>query len=279
MVVEIVYEGRTIQFSSELKSKEYYEENKKKFNENCNVQYCIINGRRFIGSNSWLFKTLKPKSYQDFFDKYLTLTKGKSLNPNIDYTNKWDLLKDDHYGRTLEDLIAIARFYKSLCPYVDYPLEEFFDDLVNHIIIETYDGHQAEIELENILVSKGFNVEGTDGDFDAKYGVDLIVTKNNRTRYIQVKPLTTFLGNKNEGLINDRLKFFKKQKDLNNLLGGNNEIIYMLYDKTHFDKTKEILWFYKGDKVTFKLTELIDDNGYAINRLRDFTSQKLILKY
>lgn len=278
MVVEIVYEGRTIQFSSELKSKKYYEENKKKFNDNCNTQYCIINGRRFIGSNSWLYKTLKPKDYQDFFDKYLTFTKGKSLNPNVDYTNKWDLLKDEHYGRTLEDLIAIARFYKSLCPNVDYPLEDFFDDLVNHIIIETFDGHQAERSLSEDLSSKGFNIQETDGDFDAKFGVDLIATKNGITRYIQVKPRSTFVGKPNDGLRKARKSFFDKQEKLNIFLGENNDILYAMYDKTHMDNTKEIKWFFKEDKFTFRLEELIDRNGNSLTKSSDFISLKLNTK-
>ena len=264
-------------FNSELKSKEYYEKNKQKFNTNCNEQYKEISGRKFIGNNSWLFKYLQPTDYQDFFNKYLKYTDGTSLNPNVNYT-KWDLMKDEYYGRTIDDLIAIAKFYKASCPHVDYPLEEFFDDLVNHIIIETFDGHQAEGELRDILISKGFEVKEINGYLDAKCGVDLIVTKNGSVKYIQVKPITTFLGNSNVSLKNDRKNFFDKQKKLNDYLGEETEIIYMLYNKKHMDETKEILWFYKGDKVKFRLNELIDINGKALNKFSDFKSQKLILK-
>lgn len=264
-------------FSSELKSREYYEKNKEKFNAKCNEQYKVINGRKFVGDNSWLFKHLQPKNYQDFFNKYLAFTNGPSLNPDRNYT-KWGLMKDEHYGRTLDDLITIAKFYKSLCPHVDYPLEEFFDDIVNHIIIETFDGHQAEIELRDILVKNGFEVKEIDGDLDAKCGVDLSITKNGKTNYIQVKPLTTFLGNSNESLKKDRKNFFDKQRKLNNYLGEDNEIIYMMYDRNHMIKTREVLWFYKGDKVKFKLNELTDINGNALNKFSDFKSQKLVLK-
>lgn len=276
-VVNINYEGRIISFSSILKPKEYYEANKQKFNKNCNLQYKKINGRPYIGDNSWLFKELKPENYQDFFNKYLEYnTIGvKSLNPNEDYKDKWCLKKCEKCGRTLEDLIAIARYYKKLCPNVDYPLEDFFDDLVNHIIIETYDGHQAERCLKNFLISKDFNVEETDGDFDANFGVDLIVKKNNQKKYIQVKPISTFIGNNNDGLIKDRINFFKKQQKLDAFLNEHNEIIYMLYNKNLMDKTNKIEFYFKGSHSTFKLNELIDKYGYTLTTYNDFYSRSL----
>lgn len=280
MEVTINYDGRTITFSSELKSKEYYEKNKKKFNDDCNEQYGKINGRPFIGSNSWLFKELKPMNYQDFFDKYLNYTDGKPLNPNVDYKYSSDLKKKENCGRTLEDLIAVARYYKKISPHVNYPLEEFFDDLVNHIILETYDGHQAELFLRDYCISGNCEVTETDGDFDANFGVDLIVKKpDNTVNYIQVKPLSTFVGRpKNPKLIKDRINFFKKQKDLDNYLGEHHEIIYMIYDKNHWDKYKEIRWWGKGNKTSFKLNELIDEQGNSLNNPWDFTPYTLNIK-
>lgn len=279
MVVEIIYEGRTVAFSSELKSKEHYERNKKKFNDNCNEQYKVINGKPFIGNNTWLYKTLKPENYQDFFDKYLASATGKSLDINKDYHNRWDLKKDAHSGRTLEDLISLAKFYKKLCHHVNYPIEDFFDDLVNHIIIETYDGHRSERELGDIFRSKGCEVEESDGDFDSKFGVDLIVKTKTKAYYIQVKPFSTFSKVKpHEGLRNDRINFFEKQRLLDNYLGEHNEIIYMLYDKAHMDKTGEILWKCKGDKVKFSLRELTDEKGNTIINWYDFKSINLRMK-
>lgn len=277
MEVEIIYEGRTVVFSSILKSKKYYEENKGKFNDKCNDQYKAINGKPFIGNNTWLYKTLNPSGYQDFFDKYLACAKGESLDPKKTY-RLWDLKKDEHSGRTLEDLITLAKFYKESCPHVDYPIEDFFDDLVNHIIIETYDGHRAERELRDILISKGCEVEETDGDFDSKFGVDLIVKGRlkQKTYYIQVKPFSAFSKKQpHDGLRKDRINFFNKQRYLDNHLGEHNEIEYMMYNKHHMDETGEILWMCKGDKVRFHLSELTNEKGDTIIYWGDFKSIKL----
>lgn len=275
MEVEIMHEGRTVVFSSKLKSKKYYEENKGKFNDKCNDQYKAINGKPFIGNNTWLYKTLNPVDYQDFFDKYLACAKGESLDPNKKY-RRWDLKKDEHSGRTLEDLITLAKFYKESCNHVDYPIEDFFDDLVNHIIIETYDGHQAERELGDILSRRGGEVEETDGDFDSKFGVDLIVKTKKNTYYIQVKPFSTFSKMQpHDGLRKDRINFFEKQRYLDNYLGKHAEIVYMMYDKRHMDKTGEILWMCKGDKVSFHLSELTNEKGDTLIYWKDFKSIKL----
>jgi hypothetical protein len=277
-VVTINYNGKTISFSTELKSKEHYEKNKKKFNDNCSLEYKRINGRPYVGSNSWLFKTLKPTNYQDFFDKYLEYNTGKSLNPNIEYDHISHLKKGEKCGRTLEDLIAIARFYKKSCSHVDYPLEDFFDDLVNHIIIETFDGHKAEKQLKYHFDSNDCKVIETDGDFDAKYGVDLVVKKGNKMSFIQVKPLSTFIGQPFPALRTDRKNFFKKQEDLDNFLGKHHEILYVLYDKDHLNKYNEVVWWKKGDKHTFKLTDLIDSEGNSLNDCWDFKHHKLTIE-
>ena len=263
-----------------LKSKEYYEEIKGKFNINCSEQYDRIRGKEFIGDNSWLFKHLQPTSYQDFFDKYVKCNIGESLDPNKRYS-LYELKKEEKAGRSLKDLMALAKFYKRSCPHVDYPLEEFFDNIVTHAIIETLDGKRAEINLRDFYNSlEDYEVDIVDGDLDDKCGVDLIIRnkKDNTVLYIQVKPISTFLGNSNIGLIKDRIRFFKKQKNLNNALGEEHEILYMMYDKTHLDKTNEVLWFHKGDKNTFKLTELIDTNGNALNKYSDFVTKKLPIK-
>ena len=102
-----------------------------------------------------------------------------------------------------------------------FTLEEFFDDIVCHVIIETFDGHQAEKELMNVLTRYGYDVEETEGDMDAEYGVDLIVRKNGEFKeFIQVKPLSTFVRT-NPSLIEDRSHFFMKQLKLDEFIEKN----------------------------------------------------------
>ena len=56
------------------------------------------------------------------------------------------------------------------------------------------------------------------------------------------------------------------------------DIIFMLYDYQHLISTGEVLWFYKDDKVKFKLNELCQTNGQTLVKESDFVAKKLVLK-
>ena len=65
----------------QLKSKEYYEENKKNFNKFFNNITKLFINRTKIGCCSCLCHKFRPVDYQDFFNKYLE--SGKKSNFNI----------------------------------------------------------------------------------------------------------------------------------------------------------------------------------------------------
>lgn len=259
-----------------LKERSYYENLKSRIGKKHCVTWRNIAGRCYVGNCSYLYALLKPIDYQDFFNKYVDY-----INPLEKGENK--LKKNELYGRSIEDLERLASHYKKLTGDDSFTLEEYFDDIVCHVIIETFDGHKAEKELINILTQYGFEVEETEGLMDAEFGVDLIVRKNGEIKeYIQVKPISTFVRT-NPALLCDRSGFFLKQLKLDEFTENNPEfkkrdIIYMLYDYQHLIKTGEVLWFYKGDQVKFKLRELCQVNGQSLVKIEDFSAQKLLLK-
>lgn len=263
-------------FNTKIKERSYYEDIKNRIGKKHNKLWKSISGRPYVGDCSYLYSTLKPLNYQDFFDKYVNFI--NPINEGI------KLKKNTNYGRTIDDLTRLAIYYQEQAQDDNFTLEEYFDDIVCHVIIETFDGHQAEKELMNVLTSYGFDVEETEGVMDAEYGVDLIVRKNGELKeFIQVKPISTFVRT-NPSLIEDRSNFYMKQLKLDEYIDNNEtnlkkrSIIYMLYDYQHLISTGEVLWYYKGNKVKFQLNELTNTNGISIVTIDDFIAKKLILK-
>lgn len=260
-----------------LKDKCYYNELKKKINFLYGNIWKKISGRPYVGNCSYLYKKLEPINYQDFFEKYINY-----ISPNK--TNS--LKKDEYYGRTINDLLNLAKKYKELCNDDKLSIEDFFDDIVNHVIIETFDGHIAENYILNVLKEKGFTVLNSDGEMDAVLGVDLIVKwKEKIISFLQIKPVTTFLGNNNISLVNDRIEFYHKQEKLNeyiktaykNCIIKNANIEYMLYDKSTYDNENKLKWYYKNNRSRFSLNELCDKKGKSIVNLSDFELKNLII--
>lgn len=263
-------------FSTKIKERSYYEDNKNRIAKKHNKLWKSISGRPFVGNCSYLYAKLKPTSYQDFFDKYVLF-----INPKYEGTK---LKKSQFYGRTIEDLTRLAEYYQEQANDSNFTLEEYFDDIVCHVIIETFDGHQAEKELMKILTDYNFEVEETEGDMDAQFGVDLIVRKNGEVKeYIQVKPISTFVRT-NASLVEDRRNFYMKQIKLDEYAEKHvtdlkkRDIIYMLYDYQHLISTGEVLWYYKDNKVKFHLNELTNTKGVSLVTIDDFIAKKMILK-
>lgn len=263
-------------FSVYIKERSYYEDLKNRIGKKHNKVWKSISGRPYVGNCSYLYSVLKPLNYQDFFEKYVNY-----INP----INEGEKIKrNQFYGRTIDDLIRLAKYYQEQANDATFTLEDYFDDIVCHVIIETFDGHKAEKELMTILNKYGFEVEETEGDMDAEYGVDLIVRKNGEFKeFIQVKPISTFVRT-NPSLIEDRVNFYLKQVKLNEYVKNHQDIykerdiIYMLYDYRHLIETGEVLWYYMGDKVKFHLNELTNANGYSIIDETSFIAKKLVLK-
>lgn len=248
-----------------LKSLGYYNKNKQLFNKKYNsITKKYINRDR-IGSCSYLFLKYHPSSYQEFADRYFD---------DYDY-NTFDYRTctgDRHYGRSVEQLVCIANRYHQEINNPDITLEQCFDDLINHIIIETYDGHQAELHISNLLTTYNvYEINTGIDDLDAICGVDLVIRKKgmNKHHYIQVKPNTTFIGDKNISLLEDRVNFFKKEKKLQDYLKDNTACIeYMVYDTDVYYSRKIFKFLKINGKFRHRLEDLCNADGTMKINLR-----------
>lgn len=252
--------------NEELKSLEHYNINKRKFNKKYNLIWKGMAGWDYLGKCSYLFqefyKEWKTEHNEDptpsDFAKYYFSHTNPNDNEGIMKENSQD------YGRSVEDLKALAEHYQKECNNYDIPLEDYFDDVVNHAIVETTLGQLREIKLFEEYENKGFTVEHTSDHWDKNLGVDLIIKKDGIIKdYIQCKPISTFRGNSNGSLVDDRKMFFKKELDKKKEC----EQLNMPYYPTKFilyDSRKPGKWCYIGEKRGFLLEELCDKNGHTI---------------
>lgn len=262
-----------------LKPIKYYNDIKKIFNKKYNNITKKYISRDKVGSCSYLFKKLSPRSYQDFANKYteyydktfnLSACKGKI-----------------HYGRSVEQLYVLAKHYYDEINDSSITLDQCFDDLVNHIIIETYDGHKVESFLCNLILrNDNLSVNSEIDETDAIFGIDITIRNKKINRvisYIQVKPDTTFIGDSNLSLMEDRRNFFQKQEKLNNYLMKNGfekdikPIEYLIYNKNLFNNEKRYFFYQKKENICrFTLDELCNKDGsMKLNlktlKLKEFT--------
>lgn len=243
-----------------LKSFQEYEENKRIFNKRYNFITKKYISRVRIGSCSYLFQKLAPKTAQEFMNKYIESAKGVPFDYNR-------LVGDTHAGRTIEQLEKLAFEYCREIGDENITVEMCFDDIINHTIIETFDGHQAELHIIKVLEDKGCIVKNEIDFFDADCNVDITIKDketNKNIHYIQIKPISTFLGDNNPSLLSDRKNFFDKQDKLNGYLRYNEredeikEIEYMLYDKALYHQTGKFFFVCQNDRTRFSLNELCD---------------------
>lgn len=250
-----------------IKSKSYYNDIKIIFNKEYNMIYKVhYSPKTSIGDCSFLYRKYKPSSYEDFFNKYI-----KDYTDDFSFENH----KGNIYcGRSLQQLIFLSeRYFNDIQDYNkkmkkknDVTQQMCFDDLINHIIIETFDGKIVERFLSKMISesSSDFVVEECNGDKDSEYGADIIVKKKsdrNYIRYLQIKPHTFFLGTKNKSLISDRKRAIMKEYKLRKSLDNQGYIEYIIYNKEALLLRNEILIAKRGKKTKFKITDLIFDNG------------------
>jgi hypothetical protein len=215
-------------------------------------------GRNVVGCCSCLFKILEPVSYQDFLDKYIRSGENKPMR-----SNSYD------WGKTYDELVSIAKQYHSEVNDPNISFEDCFDDLIMHVIIETFDGQNVENIVKEVLEKSGFVVEKVLGDDDAVLGIDLKVKDKGGYWYrmfLQIKPVTTFLGNKNQSLISDRINFFEKERMVIDRY-GNVPYYYVLYE---MDEDGVIRWLSLSNRFRLNLTDLCDENGIALHKDTDF---------
>lgn len=261
----------------EIKDKKYYNNLKKIFNKEYNLIYKEHYAPKpNIGDCSYLYYKYKPTSYEDFFEKYT-----KDYNNDFSYiTHTGDI----HCGRSFEQFLYLSKCYlndiqehdKKNGDNTNVTLQMCFDDLFNHVIVETFDGKIVENHLFNLIKesSDDFLAEICFGRKDANYGADIIVKKKSDrkyVRYLQVKPNTFFKESKNESLIQDRINAIKKEKKLKEV-DSNAIIEYVIYDRDALFSKGIVLIAKKDGKTKFKINDLIlDDGSLKFDIIKDFT--------
>lgn len=211
-------------------------------------------GKPSVGAMVWLCDNWKPKSYEDFFNRYIT-----------------DYHGDDrlHRGRSPEEIEEIAVNWQKDVKDFDTPLSEYFDAIILHTVVETYVGTDFEKKAVKCLSEHGWAaVHGTDEE-DSSMNIDYkIYDKDGVLRYfLQVKPLSFVVGNRNH-TFRDRVNAFEKHEIGNKKYPG-VPYYYLIYDGY---RNK---WIYNPNenRCLFKYEELVRKNG---NPLR---SKNAMIKY
>jgi len=210
-----------------------------------NWHWYTINNRKEIGDMSYLYHKYKPTSYKDFYIKYTT-----------DTGDDGDVR---HRGRSEQELLQLAHKYQRISKRYDLPISTFYNNLVWHIIIQSYDGHKYEQQFINYINSLGYNAVTVNSNLDAEYGVDIeVFNDKKRLFFVQVKPITFTIGNKNASLINDRkLAYIKRDKIKEKY---NVPVLLVCYSINKV--SKEVEWLqHNNGKCLFKFEELFNADG------------------
>lgn len=227
-----------------FKSLERYLSLKKRFNKpDINDWYeKTYRHAKSIGYVSQFFKKNKPSSFENAYDLY-------TLSGFLDTG-----LPKEERGRTKEELEELADRWKADCG-VDLPLVDFYDALVLHAVVETCFGIIMEKKAQEAYQCFGFVTTETSGDDDSGCGIDFIAEKDDNTILVQVKPISFFLGRK-EDLRKDRwVVWLKHERGLEKFPGAT--YAYMIYDN-------DGKWLKKDGKFNHHYEELVNKNGEVI---------------
>ena len=211
--------------------------------------------RNKIGSCSYLYKILKPTSYADFLNKYVNYTNGD---------NSATL-----YGRSLETIIEMSKSFQAKAEkefkdeknYPSMTFMDYYDLLILHIIIETYDGQRAEEYYRELYENKGFNVSIPDENDDAVMGIDFIIHGPEQTHFIQVKPRT--FATSVSSTSRDRQNHFEKEKLIKAKYGENSTLEFIFYEKGAGVDENDIQTYVRDEngRIRFFLSEVCHENG------------------
>ena len=229
-----------------FKGVEHYKNLKRRFNQNdVNASYNkTYKLPEYIGYCMRIFERLEPTSYEDAFKKYTE----SGYDTNFDSLNR---------GRTKEEIVAIAKKWMEECPDSKLSLVDFYDAMILHIVVETYDGYLREKQVKDALKQVGADIETVSGDEDVKMAIDVKAELNGNTFLIQVKPISFFVGGMtNKPLNDDRKALSRKERRAREKYGANTYFRYLLYDS--FDTGEWIVNEEKG-KCSFSYDELLDN--------------------
>ncbi len=202
-----------------------------------------------IGNCTNLFRMLEPKNEKDFCDKY------------FQYAEEHKELPISKRGLTYDEFTTLVNKYMIMgntASDCDYDYDTYFNDALCHIITETYDGKIKELEFKKFLETLGYNCDYFDGSIDAKYGVDLKVTREDgKISAIQIKPIS-FFKSKRMDVRKDRISLiYKYHKFLKDYSCKTYYAIYYVNKENGC-----IFWLKNGNGYRFKIDELFT---YDIN--------------
>ena len=240
-----------------FKSPEYYYSMKKKFNYGKLGEWYEKIGRtsRSIGYVSALLKRLHPQSHREAYEMYIESGKNE---------------KDkglDNRGRDYDELEALAMQWRSYSN-THYQLVEYYDALVLHAVIETFDGLRKEEIVFNGFLKYGFDTSYTEGSTDSTCGVDIIAKKNGKTFLVQVKTLSYFYGHTPK-LESDRRMIFTAEPKRREIFGPDAVFVWYIYDPG------TDMWMEnRYGKGYFRTQELMNENGSVVNDIDAKLSKK-----
>lgn len=217
-------------------------ETAKRLGSKLNNKWYKLNNTDNLGCATYLYRKYGyPDTYQHFYDKYISDHKVDSK------TN----------GRNTDYLTFVA---ERLAAFDDYsePYQDYFDFIVQKLIIDTKDGMAEEEKAKKMLEASGFTCDEPTITEDLQLGIDLKVKKDDKPICaIQVKPHTFFLGNSNWSLVNDRKRALEKEKKTKEQL--KLPTYYFIYYKNDGEFIKT------NGKYAHKLQSLINPDGTTKN--------------
>ena len=183
---------------------------------------------KIIGNRTHLYNILKPKSEEDFFLK------------EIEYSNCHKNLPSLKRGCTNEEYIEHAKRFKELSEKksnFNYDVNTYYHLLLCHTITETFIGQHKEQIIIDLFNNNGYKAEKVDSFLDAKYGIDIKLSNDNFSCFLQIKPVSFFISEYPD-TVNDRNLLTKKRE--NCLSETNLDTKYLIYDMDK--KNNQIVW-------------------------------------
>lgn len=219
-----------------------------------NLEWKKIAGRNFVGDCSKLFQRLQPFNYYDFYMKY-------TKDGEETVSNRNEML---FYGRTEEEIEELGKTYRDLCGNYTISLESYIKNIYTHVLIETFDGQICEQKVNQMLTNLGYTYEKPTDNEDSMYGIDFkVFDKSNKLLFVlQIKPISFFIGYRNESLIRDRKSAFVKQDLVLKRFGV--PTYYMIYEIVGGG---EVRWRCENGKLCFDLSRLCNRYNGLPNKI------------
>lgn len=234
---------------------EEYEQSRNNLSKYDKIWKGYFAARKVRGDCSYLYEKFKPKSYEDFYNKYIE-------DGELTYNNR-NKVDSYHRGRSEEEILQESvRFYnmiKDEYPNDNVRIKDCINNFIGRTIHDTYDGHFSENMSDRLLESLGYVTTKPQGDSDSLYGIDRYCYKDNELKFlVQVKSRTFFENNRFQGKIRERKYAYDKEAKAEEVFKV--PVYYLIYQRDKYDKSY-IAFLTRGNKMAFKLNELCDTNG------------------